>query len=358
MPSAAAALGVAGFDDALALGPARSVVVLLVDGLGDVPLARAVARDDVRAPALAAALGPVIDAPFPSTTPVGLAALGTGLSTGCHGMVGAAFRLPETGHALWPLSWKAEPHPLMVQPEPTVLERAAQAGVSVTSVSPRAFEESGLTRAALRGGRYRGADSYGERVTEVGRALAAPGPSLVYAYWGDLDKTGHVHGVDSEAWRAELELVDLLVARIVERLPPDSVLVVTADHGMLDTSDADRVEIEDDPALRHGVAMLAGEPRMRHVYARPGAASDVEDAWAGRLGDRALVMSRERAVDEGWFGEVAPGIEERVGDVIAVATGTTVLSSRTVDPRSSGLKGQHGAVTADETRIPLLVWRR
>jgi hypothetical protein len=192
----------------------------------------------------------------------------------------------------------------------------------------------------------------------VGRALAAPAPSLVSAYWGDLDKCGHVHGVDSDAWRSELELVDLLVSRIVERLPADCALVVTADHGMIDTQAADRVEIEDDPLLRHGVAMVAGEPRMRHVYARPGAQRDVEQAWADRLGGRAIVMSRERAVDEDWFGEVAPGIEDRVGDVVAVATGTTVLSSRTVDPRSSSLTGQHGAVTPDETQSPLMVWRR
>ena len=45
----------------------------------------------------------------------------------------------------------------------------------------------------------------------------------------DLDRTGHVHGVDSDHWRAELAHIDLLVAQLAEVLPAGSVLHVTAD---------------------------------------------------------------------------------------------------------------------------------
>ena len=358
MPSAAASLGVRGFHDTLGMGEADAVVVLLVDGLGMVPLRAALDRGGLQLPHLMAAMGAgrEISAPFPSTTPSGLAALGTGLDTGCHGIVGASFRLPETGHALWPLAWRDEPHPTAVQPEATVLERVAAEGVRVTSVSPRAFESTGLTRAVLRGGDYAGADSFGERVGATARALAAEGRSLVYVYWGDLDKNGHVHGVDSDEWRAELELVDLLVGRLVDQLPASGRLLLTADHGMVDTVDSDRFEIDDDHELRHSAVMLAGEPRMRHVYVRPGAEREVRALWAERLADRAVVLSREQAVAEGWFGEVDPELVDRIGDVVVVAAGTTVLASQTVDSRSSGLRGQHGAATEAEMAIPLLAW--
>ena len=46
--------------------------------------------------------------------------------------------------------------PEAVQPGPTALERAAAVGVAATVVSARRFENSGLTRAALRGGTFRG----------------------------------------------------------------------------------------------------------------------------------------------------------------------------------------------------------
>jgi len=173
LPSAAAALGVQGFDDSLGLGAARQVVVVLVDGLGLVPLRAALERGDSRAPALAAALpgAQAISAPFPSTTPAGLASLGTGRPVGCHGLVGASFVLPETGHVLWPLSWRDDPTPVAVQPEPTVLESAAADGVRVTSVSPRAFEHSGPGHPVALGVMEQNLASFGERVGRTEQQL-------------------------------------------------------------------------------------------------------------------------------------------------------------------------------------------
>lgn len=354
LPSVAAGLGVPGAVDRLGLGDADRVVVLLVDGLGVRQLAAAA---DV-APGLAALLpGVGLQTGFPSTTPAGLGSLGTGLPPGAHGLVGAAFRLPETGRTLWPLGWKDDPNPVATQPEPTVLERAARAGVAVTSVAPRAFAGSGLTRAALRGADYRGADSLGERVAETAAAIRRGGRALVYAYLGDLDRTGHVHGVDSDHWRAELAHVDLVVAQLRAVLPAGAVLYVTADHGMVDCPDDARVDLDADPRLRDGVALVAGEPRARHVYARPGAAGEVAAAWREVLGERAWVVERAEALAAGWFGEVEPEYEERIGDVLAVARDATALASPSTDSIVSSLRGQHGALTPDELEVPLLVVR-
>ena len=63
-------------------------------------------------------------------------------------------------------------------------------------------------------------------------------------------------------------------------LPGETPLYVTADHGMVDVGPDDRIDVDLLPALREGVAVLGGEPRARHVYAKPGAAADVAAAWA------------------------------------------------------------------------------
>ncbi len=353
LPSAASVLGVPGFSDSLGLrdtvGEARHLVVLLVDGLG----ARQLAAHATLAPTLAGASGRALSACFPSTTPVGLGSLGTGRPPGMHGMVGASFLLPETGSLLHPLGWGDDPHPLAVQPDATVLERSAAAGVDVASVGPRAFAHSGLTRAVLRGGDYHGADSVGERIAALARPSGAS--SLTYAYWGDLDKTGHIHGVDSDAWREELRHVDALVAGMRRAMPPEAVLIVTADHGMVDCAESDRVDIDALRPLREGVRRVAGEPRMRHVYARPGAAGEVAATWAETLGERAWVLGREAVVDMGLVGDVEADYAERLGDVLAVARGRHALCSDQVDGIVSSLRGQHGSVTPDEMQIPLLV---
>jgi hypothetical protein len=50
--------------------------------------------------------------------------------------------------------------------------------------------------------------------------------------------------------------------------------------------------------------------------------------------------------------------EERIGDVIAVATGDVVLASDRTDRLISSLKGQHGADSDAETYIPFMAVTR
>lgn len=348
--SAAASLGLAGFTDRLSLGPSRAVVVCLIDGLGWQQLERSTST----APFLAQMDGRSIAAAFPTTTPVGLGSLGTGLLAGEHGLVGAAFETPESGEVLAPLQWGHRPSPLAIQPETTVFERVAAQGVTVTTLAPAAHEHSGLTRAVLRGGDYRGVEDVSARVSQVRSLTHAPGPSFTYVYWAELDRVGHEHGVDSAQWRAALGRVDDLVERLCDALGPGASIVVTADHGMVDCPPQARVDIDNEPMLRAGVRRWAGEPRMRHVYTdRP---AEVATAWRAVLGGRADVLTREEAIDRGLLGPVAPDLADRVGDVLAIARGHFVLAS-SVDALASGLRGQHGGLTPDEVLIPALVAR-
>ena len=350
--SAAAALGVPGFDDAVGIGPARHVVTCLVDGLG----ANLLARHAELAPRLASMTGAPISAVFPTTTPVGLGSFGTGLMPGVHGLVGASFLLPESDQMLSPLQWGGDPVPVAVQPEPTVFEAVARSGVTMTTVSPEAYRESGLTRAVLRGGSYRGADTLDARLEQVGAILRSESRSFTYVYWAELDRTGHEFGVDSDEWRAALVRVDALVDGLAGTLPPGSALLVTADHGMVDCARSERIQVDDRAALMAGVERIGGEPRARHIYTRLGAAADVADAWQSEVGDVVRVMSRADVVASGLLGDVDAALADRIGDVMAVATGGAMLATRG-DALVSSLIGQHGALTDDEVLIPALLHR-
>ncbi len=362
LPAAAHLLGVPGFPaDANglmtplrdAVGEPRHVIVLLVDGLGALQLA----EHTTLTPRLSSMreIGPLA-APFPSTTCVSLTSLGTGLPPGMHGIVGTSFRLDD-GSVLAPLSWGGDPNPIATQPESTVLERAASAGVLVTSAAPAAHRASGLTRAALRGGEYPGADSLPARLGVAARAItrarAEGRASLTYVYWPDLDKVAHVNGVRSGAYRAALPRVDSLVAGLLALVTDDVALFVTADHGIIDVPDEHRIDLESRPSLRHDVVTILGEPRVRHVYTAPGRADAVHAAWREELGDRADVRYRADVVD--LLGPLDDWYADRIGDVVAIARDDWALTSDRIDRLVSGLRGQHGALTDDEVLIPLRV---
>ena len=142
--------------------------------------------------------------------------------------------------------------------------------------------------------------------------------------------------------------------RLAAGLPPDAALWITADHGMVDVPADRRVDYDSSPDLRQGVALLGGEARARHVYARPGAAGDVLAAWRETLGDRVAVAAREEAVAAGWFGPVADLMLPRIGDVVAVARGSHAVVATRTERLESSLIGMHGALTPAEQRVPLL----
>lgn len=359
VPSVLAAMGVAGFTGPIQLPePVRGACVLLVDGLG-AELLDSYAGD---APVLAGLRGPTLDVGFPSTTAAGLAAVGTGSRSGCHGLVGMSFRLPGAG-VVNALRWRPHPWgedlrdsvvPEEVQPMPTTFERAAAAGMAVSVVSAAMFTGSGLTRAVLRGGRYIGVHALGDLAAAVTSAVADGG--FCYGYHADLDLLGHLHGPGSAPWRMQLRQVDRLVESIADTLPAGALLAVVADHGMIAVRDADVVDIDARPELLIGVAAVGGEARARHVYAVPGAVDDVLAGWRDTLGELAWVLPREEAIAAGWFGgPVADAVRPRIGDVVAAARGRAAMVRRTVEPGESALIGQHGSLTDAERRVPLLL---
>lgn len=363
-PSLLSALDVAGFANALGVEPTSRVCLLVVDGLGF----EAVRSHSREAPFLAglAEGSEPLTAGFPSTTASSLASLGTGRTPGEHGLVGYTTALPGHDRPMNNLLWHlygAGPQvdlietvvPEKYQPEETAFERAAADGVEVSLVGPPEHARSGMTRAVLRGGRYRGAHSLGDLAAEALQALRSGRRSFVYAYHADLDRTGHVRGVASEAWRLQLSHIDRLAASLAERLPGQATLFVTGDHGMVDLGRDQRIDLADQPELAAGVRMLAGEARARHVHTEQGAQDDVLAAWGSILGDRMWIVPGEQAMAEGWFGaRVSDAVRPRIGDIVAAAFGPVGVMQRAVDARQAQLVGHHGSLTDDELLVPFL----
>ncbi len=361
--SVLAAMGVPGMPNPIGFRPARSVCLLLVDGLG----ARQLAAHRADAPFLAGLtdLGP-LTAGFPSSTSTSLTSLGTGLPPGSHGIVGITFRVGEgrlldtlhwTSHATdEPVDLRESVPPERLQPADTLFQAAAAAGIDVRHVAPRAFRDSGLTRAAIRGAEYRGVHALGDLAAEAITAITAPGRVLCNAYHADLDGLGHLYGPGSLPWRLQLSAVDRLAATIAEHLPRDAVLAVTADHGMVEVPEDGKFDADTDPALAEGVALIGGDPRSRLVYAEPGADADVLAAWRERLGDHATVLPAEQAVVAGWFGAVpSQSVRARLGDVVVAMRGHAAVVRSAAEPGISAMPGQHGSLTLDEQEVPLLV---
>ncbi len=361
LPSAAAALGVDGFPNTLALPQARRIVVVMVDGLGMVLLRKYAAH----APFLRASLDAArtLTSAFPSTTAASLATFGTGLPPGSHGMVGYDVLDPAQDKIVNMLGrWDAGVDPLAWQPHATVLERVSEHLPVVTVSQPR-FADSPMTRAALRGGTFLGASTIHARIDAAAGALAGAPRMLMYFYLNDLDKAGHRYGVDSAEWVQALEDLDAALRLLARRVPPDTLLLLTADHGMVDIPASQRIDYSAVPGLLDGVAHTGGEPRMVHLYLEGSLSDAGRDAlaqrWHDAFGRRAWVLTREESVAGGYFGPVNPSVLLRIGDLIVLAReDIALIDGRRAGPAAFDMVGQHGSLTRAEREIPLLTLGR
>lgn len=357
LPAAAAAVG-ATVDHApdWQLPTADRVCVLLVDGLG----LELLQLSPDSAPFLTSLLGDgsrALRAGFPTTTAASMGSFGTGTSPGCHGMVGYEVLDPARDVIFNQLKWDREVEPIAWQPYPTVFQQLDAQGIPSYRVGPSRFDGSGLTEAALRGGTFVGADPLHRIVSETVSAFKA-GARLVYSYWGGVDSAGHAHGWRSEQWRKSLDHLDRAVQSLARKLPADTLLLVTADHGMMDLPHEFRVDLADTPEMLHGVRHLGGETRCLQLYCEPGAAAAVAERFADRFGDLVWVRTREQAIADGWFGPVDERVAPRIGDVIVAAAGMIgLVDSRVANPKVLELLGQHGSLTEAEQLVPLLVHR-
>jgi Type I phosphodiesterase / nucleotide pyrophosphatase len=338
----------------IGLEPTQRACLLIVDGLGWEQL-----RDHPAASPFLSELtlnSRPITAGFPATTVTSLASLGTGRPPGQHGILGYQVILPGQNRLFNELRWEPRVDPRQWQPLPTLYERATAAGIAAVHVARGSYRGSGLTVAAMRGAELWPADTMGALAMQAATAVAEYGRAFVTVYHGDLDSTAHVFGVGSDAWYYQMAHVDKLAEQLAGALPSGTTLHVTADHGLVDVGPEDRLDVDVMPELRAGLALLGGEARARHLYARPGAAADVLATWREILGDRAWVASREEAIKDGWFGPVDPDMANRIGDVVVAPAGSHAVVATKAEPGESALFAMHGSLTPSDQLVPALTF--
>ena len=338
----------------------------------------------------------------PSTTAAALTTLATGVYPGAHAMVGYAVRDPllrghlGAGHVPGPgdvfdlITFKNSSHdPLTWQSVPTLIERAnakANAGcgpqLGAVSIGRSKFAGSGLSLAAWRGFKHIGVDALDQRPYQAYRAIKE-GAKLVYLYVGELDHAGHNHGWHSDKWLEALEALDAMVGQLFRRLPAGTRIVLTADHGMVDTDRHHRIDLAKEKELAKDVVAVAGESRFLQLYVpddvasapaagspglgvagargdggvvensgREKLAQSVAKRWAEFLGDRAIWVGTDPSP---LMGALSPGARAAVGDVlVALNDNWTVVDSRVQSFHATQLIGVHGSLTPVELEVPLI----
>jgi hypothetical protein len=187
---------------------------------------------------------------------------------------------------------------------------------------------------------------------------AGRGRNFIYAYWPEFDSLAHEHGVASTAVAAHLAALDQAFAELVARLRgTDTQLLVTADHGFVDTTPERTLRLSDHPELTETLMMpLCGEPRLSFCYVHPDRVARFERYVNDRLGEAVTLCRSEQLLREGRFGlgEPHPRLRDRIGHYALLMNENYIITSELPGERPLSHIGVHGGLSPDEMLVPLI----
>lgn len=350
-----------GTDVAYHLENAKHVVLVILDGLGHNYLSEQ-ANSFLQSKLLGN-----LSSVFPSSTAPGVTSFLSGLSPAQHGIFGWFQWMRPIGQvcACLPFETRALGVSLAehgVSPKDCFDFPSFFSSLSRPSCvySPEEIVDSPYSTYASRGAARAGFSDWTDLVSTVQKKVqAASGPMYHHIYWPYFDSSCHRFGLYSAQTAKQFCVADKGVSDLVSGLAGEEVaMIITADHGMIDTTPQDRLTLEGFPDVANCLTMpLCGEPRAAFCHVRASARVDFPRIVAEQLGEYCECFTVSELIRAGWFGaeltDVPPYQYDALGDFVLIMKSHYALQDTVPGAAVKNFIGMHGGVTQAEMEIPV-----
>ncbi|MHA2001743.1 MAG: alkaline phosphatase family protein [Promethearchaeota archaeon] len=185
---------------------------------------------------------------------------------------------------------------------------------------------------------------------------------LLFGYWPGFDSFSHKTGINSPKTLEHFKQLNAILSDLItkcKQIDPTVRFIISADHGLIDTEDAHRIDIADHIKLQECLSMpLAGEPRVPFFYVRPDKVNEFTEYMHTYFNDIGTLVSREEAIRSGIFGNKGlkhPSLSSRIGDFLFLLHGNYVMKDFLLGEEKELNIGNHGGVSEEEMFVPLIV---
>lgn len=310
----------------------------------------------------------VLRSVFPSTTAAALSSLATAQYPSTHGAVGWWTHLSEHNLTSVYLPFMERKsgktlHEFGIKPEEMYYEPSFYSTLKrrTKCYVPRYYVNSEFSRYSRAETLGQGYEKFDEALKSIEDfAFNGEGPSFQYFYFPEIDGTEHGEGTDSPSVVALCEDVCAQIKTFSERHQGKIRIVITADHGLIDIPEDNNFLIDDEHPLMDFLKVPpASETRIPMFFLKDLSQSDKFVEIFNEYFDQQFVLiSKENAIQKELFGPKAswhPVALARVGDYIALPKGPWTLQYRGENYPPLILKAVHGALSPEETQVPLIV---
>lgn len=192
-------------------------------------------------------------------------------------------------------------------------------------------------------------------VRQLLRVLRSDRPSLVYAYWPGYDGHCHEYGCFHARAIKHLQLIDRALAELARRMRgTDSVIFITADHGLVDTPHI--IDISTVPGLADCLTVLpSGDARQVHCFVRPDHLARFDGIVKNKLSKACVSLEGRALLAARLFGpgRPHPALSRRVGDRVLFARPGWAFGYTMPGTGPDFNKANHGGLSPEEVRVPL-----
>jgi hypothetical protein len=337
----------------------RNLVLLVIDGLGHDNLS-AHCPDGV----LVRHLKDRITSVFPATTATAVTTFLTGTAPQQHGVTGWFTYFREVQAVLAVLPYQPRhgspvpkiPARMLLDHVPVFDRLKARSHVVAPSrILYSEFNAAHNGKAQLHG--FAGLGQMFETIAHIVHAHTER--NYLYAYWPELDRLAHEHGIASrEALTHLAELDEAFGSFLAEISGTGTTVIVTADHGFIDARTDQAIELEMHPPLARMLSLpLCGERRAAYCYVDANERERFVEYVAAHLGEYADLKDSKYLIEAGYFGLGPPHarLHERIGDFTLIMKDRSVIKDWLPgEPRYIQI-GVHGGISPQEMYVPLIV---
>lgn len=348
--------------DSRKIAEAENIVLIVLDGIGYEYL-----QEHGKDTIFEQHLKDRITSVFPSTTAACISSFLTGVAPQQHTITGWFLYLKEVGTVSKILQFSPryggeEFSRAGVSPEKIFSQRNVAQKITkreAFQITKKSIAYSDYTSILSRGAKtlaYKNLPGFFKKIKKT--IKSGKKKKFIYAYWSQFDALCHRYGVQSEQVATHFDELNIGMEKFIQSIHgTNSILIITADHGIIDTEKSKTICINDYPKLMETLALpLCGDPRLAYCYLRPKKVTQFEDFIEKYFSNACELRKSDELIENNFFGLFSPSrkLYDRVGDYTLIMKENYVIKDFLAGEKEKFLIGNHGGVSSKEMFVPLI----
>lgn len=228
------------------------------------------------------------------------------------------------------------------------------------TIVPKEIASSDFTKANAK--RIRSYTNLNGLFAQIKKTIKADSSKkYIYAYWPEFDSLSHHYGINSKRTERHFKEINKKLMAFLKKIKQtNTILIITADHGLIDTPKERIIKLENHPLLKECLTLpFCGDARTVYCYVHPNKAKQFESYVKNRLNKFCWLYQSEELVNKHFFGLFKPNpkLKERIGDYTLIMKENYVFLDQILGEERNVHVGNHGGTSKEEMIVPLIIFR-